>query len=202
MLYQVEDPVAYVLGKELIDEPGNSFNYAGGNNVLLGEVLENAAGMDIDEFSGEYLFEPLGIDPYYWAAYRNGVVDAAGSIEITPRDMAKIGLTFLNDGFWNGERIVSEEWVRKSSTQYPGNSWLNDLDDHWGMRGYSYSWWTHHFSRSGKRIDMYYAGGWGGQFIMVIPELETVVVFTGGNYLTFRPPFEILKKYILPAFKN
>jgi hypothetical protein len=49
---------------------------------------------------------------------------------------------------------------------------------------------------------MYYAGGWGGQFIMVIPELDAVVVFTGGNYLSFRPSFEILKKYILPAFEN
>lgn len=200
MLYQVDDPVAYVLNKGLIDESGKSFNYAGGNNILLGEIIKNAAGMNIDEFSGKYLFGPLGIDPYYWATYRNGVVDAAGSIEITPRDMAKIGLTFLNGGVWNGNRILSEEWVRKSAASYPGNSWLNDWDDHWGMKGYSYSWWTHHFTRGGKRVDMYYAAGWGGQFIMVIPDVNSVLVFTGGNYLSFRPPFEILKKYILPAF--
>jgi len=200
MLYQVDDPVAYVLNKGLIDESGKSFNYAGGNNILLGEIIKNAAGMNSDEFSGKYLFGPLGIDPYYWATYRNGVVDAAGSIEITPRDMAKIGLTFLNGGVWNGNRILSEEWVRKSAASYPGNSWLNDWDDHWGMKGYSYSWWTHHFTRGGKRVDMYYAAGWGGQFIMVIPDVNSVLVFTGGNYLSFRPPFEILKKYILPAF--
>jgi len=77
---------------------------------------------------------------------------------------------------------------------------MNNWDDHWGMKGYSYSWWTHTFSKSGKRINMYYAAGWGGQYIMVIPELNTVVVFTGGNFTSFRPPFEILKKYILPAF--
>ena len=47
---------------------------------------------------------------------------------------------------------------------------------------------------------MFYAAGWGGQFIMVIPDLNSVVVFTGGNYLTHRPPFDILKKFILSVY--
>jgi CubicO group peptidase (beta-lactamase class C family) len=201
MMYQAEDPVTYVLNRPLIDESGKSFKYAGGCNILLGEILKNATKMNIDEFSGKYLFGPLGIDPYYWSQYKNGVVDAAGSLKITPRDMVKIGVTFLNKGGWNGKQIISEKWVDKSATSYPGNSWLNNWDDHWGMRGYSYSWWTHVFTKSAKRVDMFYAAGWGGQYIMVIPELNTVAVFTGGNYLSYRPPFEILKKYILPAFK-
>ena len=201
MMYQAEDPVTYVLNRPLIDEFGKSFKYAGGCNILLGEILKNATKMNIDEFSGKYLFEPLGIDPYYWSQYKNGVVDAAGSIKITPRDMAKIGVTFLNKGVWNGKQIISEKWVDKSAASFPGNNWLNNWDDHWGMKGYSYSWWTHLFSRSGKRINMFYAAGWGGQYIMAIPELNTVVVFTGGNFVSYRPSFEILKKYILPAFK-
>ena len=200
MMNYAEDPVTYVLNKPLIDEPGKSFKYAGGCNILLGEILKNATKMNIDEFSGKYLFEPLGISPYYWSQYKNGVVDTAGSLKITPRDMTKIGVTFLNKGIWNGEQIISEQWVDKSAVSYPGNSWLNNWDDHWGMRGYSYSWWTHTFVKSGKRINMFYAAGWGGQYIMVISELNTVVVFTGGNYLSYRPPFEILKKYIIPAF--
>ena len=68
-----------------------------------------------------------------------------------------------------------------------------------GKLGYAYTWWTKEYSHSGKRIYMYAAGGWGGQHIMVLPEVNTVVVFTGGNYLTKRPPFKILKKYIIPA---
>ena len=199
-LYLVEDPVAFVLNKPLIDEPGKSFKYAGGNNVLLSEILKNATKMNIDEFSGKYLFEPLGIAPYYWSQYKNGVVDAAGSLEITPRDMVKIGVTFLNKGVWNGKQIISEHWVDKSAVSFPGNSWLNNWDDHWGLRGYAYMWWTHQFVKSSKRLNMYYAAGWGGQYIMIIPELNTVVVFTGGNYLSYRPPFEILKKYVIPAF--
>ena len=120
MMALVEDPVTYVLNKSLIGEPGKSFKYAGGCNILLGEILKNATNMNIDEFSGTYLFEPLGIDPYYWAQYKNGVIDAAGSIRITPRDMAKIGVTFLNRGDWNGTQIISEEWVDKSANSFPG----------------------------------------------------------------------------------
>ena len=200
MTYQAEDPITYILSKPLIYEPGGSFQYYGGANIVLSEIVKNATKMNLDEFSVKYLFEPLGIAPYYWSQLNRGVIDGAGGLRITPRDMAKIGVTFLNKGVWNGKQIISEQWVDKSATSFPGNNWLNNWDDHWGLRGYSYSWWTHQFVKSGKRINMYYAAGWGGQYIMVIPELNTVVVFTGGNYTTYRPPFEILKKYILPAF--
>ncbi len=199
-MWYAEDPVTYALEKPLDGEPGKSFNYAGGNNILLGEILKNASGLNIDEFSGKYLFGPLGIDPYYWSQYRNGVIDAAGSVKIKPRDMAKIGLVFLHNGIWKGERIISEDWVEKSAASYKGNTWLNDKDDFHGLKGYSYSWWTHDFVRSGKKINVYYASGWGGQYIMVIPGLNTVAVFTGGNYITRRPAFEILKEYILSAY--
>jgi CubicO group peptidase (beta-lactamase class C family) len=200
MIYEADDPIAQVLKKPLMYEPGENFQYYGGSNFVLGEIVRNAAKMNLNEFSGRYLFEPLGVAPYYWHQVNNGVIDGAGNLSITPRDMAKIGVTFLNRGYWNGRKIISGHWIEKCAASFPGNSWLNDWDDHWGMRGYSYSWWTHQFVRSGERIKMYYAAGWGGQFIMVIPELSTVVVFTGGNFASYRPPFEILKKYILPAY--
>ncbi len=198
-IYFAEDPVAFVLSKDLIGEPGKTFRYAGGNNILLGEILRNATKMNIDEFSGQYLFGPLGIEPYYWTQIGSGVIESAGSLRITPRDMAKIGVTFLNGGEWNGRRIISERWVERSATTYPGNYWLNDWDDFWSLKGYSYSWWLDYFVKSSRMMYMYYAGGWGGQYIVVIPELSTVVVFTGGNYTTYRPSLEILHRYILPA---
>jgi hypothetical protein len=202
MMGLVEDPVAFILDKPLIDKPGTSFRYAGGCNVLLGEILRNATLMNLNEFSGKYLFGPLEIDQYYWSEYRDGTIDAAGGLRITPRAMLKIGVTFLNNGKWKGDPIISEYWVGKSATSFPGNWDLNNWDDHWGLRGYGYSWWTHSFSRSGKRMDMFYAAGWGGQYIMVIPDLNAVIVFTEGNYTTYRPGFEILKKYIFPACQH
>jgi len=200
-VYFSKDPVTTILSKPLQYQPGTFFQYYGGSNFLLGEILKNAAQMDMDTFAGKYLFKPLGILPHTWLQLNRGVIDGAGGLLITPRDMMKIGATFLNKGIWNGKRIVSEDWVNQSTTPFPGNRWMNHWDDHWGMKGYGYSWWTHTFVKSAKKMDMVYAAGWGGQYIMVIPELNTVVVFTGGNYTSYRPPFEILKKYILPAFK-
>jgi CubicO group peptidase (beta-lactamase class C family) len=199
MTYLSEDPVRFVLSKPLVSEPGENFQYYGGSNFLLAKILRQASGMGLDEFAGKFLFEPLGIGHYEWLKLNKGVVDGAGGLIIIPRDMLRIGITFLNRGVWKGKRIVSENWVAASGTPYPGNSWMNNWDDHWGLRGYGYSWWTHTFSGMGKRIDMFYAAGWGGQYIMVIPPLKSVVVFTGGNYTTVRSSFEILKKYILPV---
>jgi CubicO group peptidase (beta-lactamase class C family) len=194
------DPISYILEKPLVHEPGTRFNYSGGDIILLGEIIRNATGMAIDEFSGNYLFEPLGIDSFDWIAqFDNGVFETAANLKMTPRDMTKIGVTFLNKGVWNGEQIVSGQWVKKSATPFPGNTGINVPGEDSGRMGYSYTWWTGEYSRSGQKIHMYTASGFGGQHIMILPEVNTVVVFTGGNYLTPRPPFKILKKYVIPA---
>ena len=113
--------------------------------------------------------------------------------------MIKIGATFQNRGLWNGNQIVPENWVDKSAVPYGGNHGINIPGEPSGKLGYSYSWWTKEYLGYGKMIHMYAAGGFGGQHIMVLPEVNTVVVFTGGNFLTKRPPFKILKKYVIPA---
>jgi len=204
-----EDPITCVLQRPLVNEPGTSFTYNGGGMIVLGEIIQNATNMNIDEFSREYLFEPLETDSFdWWQRFENGVIETSGGLNMTPRDMAKIGVTFLNKGVWNGKRIISEEWVQKSATSFPDNHGINIPGTDQGENGYSYSWWTKTFpdswwarlfSNSDERINMYYAGGWGGQNIMVFPELNTVVVFTGGNYTSKTTIFKILKKYIIPA---
>ena len=195
-----KDPLTYILEKPLVTEPGTSFIYSGGNMIVLGEIIRNATNMYIDEFSTKYLFEPLGIDSTNWTIrYTNGVIETAGSFEIRPRDMTKIGVTFLNNGVWNGTRIISEQWVGKSATTYSGNTGINVPNSTSGRRGYSYTWWTKQYSEAGKEVNMFFASGWGGQEIMVLPETNTVVVFTGGAYTSTVKVFKILENYILPA---
>jgi len=198
--YQDKDPISFILGRPLLHEPGSSFTYSGGNTDILGEIIKNATNMELDEFSEKYLFQPLGIDSSYWAVrYDNGVIEASGSLELTPRDMLKIGVSFLDNGLWNGERIVSEHWVRKSAGEYTGNHGINIPGVASGRQGYSYSWWTKEYMHAGTKNRMYDAGGWGGQNIMVLPGLNMVVVFTGGNYTTKAKPHEILERFIIPA---
>jgi len=199
--FNCDDQIACILERPLLCEPGTSFTYSGGNMIVLGEIIKNATKMDIEDFSRTYLFDPLEIGASNWTVrYPNGVVEAAGSLEIKPRDMVKIGMTFLKKGMWNGKQIISKQWVEKSATTFPGNTKINIPGEDSGRVGYSYTWWTKHYSESGKEIHMFYAMGWGGQLIMVLPEVNTVVVFTGGNYVTSRPDFKIFEKYVIPAF--
>ena len=75
--------------------------------------------MNIDEFSAKYLFEPLGTDSFdWWLRFESGVIEAASGIKMTPRDMVKVGVTYLNEGVWNGKRVISEQWVEKSATAF------------------------------------------------------------------------------------
>lgn len=202
-----DDPIACILQKPLVSEPGTDFTYSGGNIVVLGEIIRNATGMDIEAFSGRYLFEPLGIETPEWP-WINDKVIFGGDQRLTPREMLKIGVTYLNDGVWDGRQIVSEEWVAKSATPYPGpdNSWFNNFarpippgEGTWGPRGYSYTWWTHQFSHSGEKYPAFWAFGWGGQRIIVLPDQDTVVVLTGGNYTSTDPTLKIVTKHVIPA---
>lgn len=198
--YHEQGPLDFILSRPVVHKPGTHYVYSGGNFEVLGVMVEHASGMSYEEFSKEYLFEPLGLDSANWyQRYPSGEVHAAGGLRITPREMLKLGACMLNQGSWDGKRIVSEDWVEHCARAYPGNQGINIPGEPSGKLGYSYSWWTKVYRIGGERVHMYAAGGWGGQHIMVLPELSMVVVFTGGNYLSKRPPFKILEKYILPA---
>jgi len=198
--FQDKDPITFILEKPLINNPGTTFNYSGGNTIILGEIIKNASNMKLDKFSEEYLFKPLEIDSSSWGPqYNNGVIEAGGGLEITPRDMAKIGVICLNNGAFNGKQIISEQWIKKCNIQYSNNTNI-DIPGHTsGIHGYSYSWWLKSYKKSGEDINMYHAVGWGGQEIIILPELNTVVVFTGGNYIPNVKVIAILEEYILPA---
>lgn len=206
-----EDPVACILAKPLISEPGTDFTYSGGNSILLGEIVRSATNLDIEAFAGEYLFSPMGIDPPEWGWIGDsGVVYAAGDQRLTSREMIKFGVAYLNGGVWNGQRILSEGWIGRSAASYagPNNSWFNYFlrsippgDNTWGQRGYSYAWWTHEYSHSGSRFPAFWAFGWGGQRIVVFPDQSAVVVLTGGSYVSKDHTATILEEFVLPAFR-
>jgi CubicO group peptidase (beta-lactamase class C family) len=182
------DPFRYVLEKPLTESPGRKFLYHTGLSVLLGEIVRRASGQEVDVFAEKNLFEPLGITDWYWARLRSGAVHTGGGLWLQPRDMAKIGALYLNGGRWNGKQIVSEGWVRKSTTQQAP------------FRGYGYQWWLHTFRGRDRAIDAFAAQGLGGQFIFVFPDRRLVAVFTGWNMGSLtEQPFEMLQRYVVPA---
>lgn len=202
-IWYSQDPVRYVLEKPMLHQAGSVFNYSGGNMIVLGEILRNASGLDIEKFSEKYLFGPLGIKSALWDdTFRTGAYDTGGGLSLTPRDMLKIGITFLQNGSWQDNEILPPEWIQNSSSAFGNNTGINipGIDD--GKSGYSYAWWIYKTKIKGRTIRYYGAGGWGGQEIMVFPELNAVIVFTGGNFVREVKVFTILKKYILPALSE
>ena len=129
--------------------------------------------------------------------FDSGVIYGGGEQRLSSREMLKFGVTFLNGGVWDGQRIVSEQRVQNSATTYPATTRIRVPGSDSGRRGYSYTWWTKEYSQS----DAFFAAGYGGQVIMVLPELNAVVVFTGGNYSTSVRTFTLLERYVLPAFE-
>ena len=194
-----DDPLKCVLERELVHKPGESFTYNGGGVVILGEILKNATGMDVGEFSKKYLFEPLGVDSACWYQFNNGVFATDGSLYITPRDMLKFGVTYLNGGRWNGQEILPESWVSKSAEIYINNMGINIPIEDSGENGYGYLWWVSQLDFKGSKTKMYRANGWGGQVIMVFPDLGMVVAFTSGNYASESKLFKVIKNYVLPS---
>ena len=197
-LFVVPDPIEYILAKPVVAEPGTRFYYSGGDVNLLGEIIKEATGLRIDEFTDRYLFGPLGITDYEWKFINPDIVYTSGDLKLRPRDMAKLGQLYLNNGIWNGKRIISEEWTKNSTRKYieVQNSYMASA---YGD-SYGYQWFLQTFNVDSVSYDSISRDGWGGQRIQVFPSLNMVVVLTGGNYATEPTPVnDIITRYILPA---
>jgi len=185
------DPIGFFLSKDLEFQPGTFFEYNSGATVLLGVILEMATGMDLLEYARTRLFEPLSIDQYEWLQLPSGIRNAASSLYLTAKEMAMIGFFMLKKGFVDGKQIVNQQWVElitkknKATPKGPASSY-----------GYGLSWWMN--SQGG-----FSARGYGGQFILVYPEQQLIVVTTGGLFGNdFNYPDTILAKGILAALSD
>ena len=192
-IYRKKDWLQYAVDLPMVSEPGTISNYCSIGTVLAAEIISQASGMTIDKFAEQYLFNPLGIKNVKWGHTSNKkVIPSAKRLYMTSRDMAKIGQLILNKGKWNDKQIVSEEWVNESTTiksKISGND-------------YAYLWWNIPFKLNERLTISKTASGNGGQYIIVIPEIDMVAVFTGGAYNSqdAQLPFEIMNKIFIPTF--
>ena len=103
----------------------------------------------------------------------------------------------MNDGVWNGKRVISSKWIAKTLTPQISTGGRSKDGE-----AYGYQWWLKTFSRENKPIHAYIRSGWGGQAIILFPEIDMLVVFTGGNYVVPDPVLDLIQEYILPAIQN
>ncbi len=197
-MYPTDDWIKFYFDQPLATTPGEKFSYATSGIVALGSVITRASDLRIPAFTDRYLFGPLGITDYKWPITNSrgnqGLAMTGGGLNLRPRDMAKFGQLYLNNGVWNGERLITESWIRASTTKHA-------TSNHHG-EDFGYLWRMIDRSVEDHKVRSLEAWGNGGQFIMVFPSLNLVAVFTGENYGLFpemEQPFEMIERYVLPA---
>jgi len=186
-----DDVIKSTFEQKFKSKPGEKFEYQSPQINLLASVIMNTTGESVQKFAEENLFKPLGIKKYLWKNFKhNNYPLMDGSLALRPRDMAKIGQMILNKGSFDGNQVISKEWIEESS------SFKVEADEFFD---YGYLWWLGE-SHSRPGIKVIFSNGLGGQHIVIIPDLSVVIVTTGENY--DKPAGLLIKmidKYILPA---
>lgn len=209
-----KDMVSYTLALPLEYKPGTKFQYSSANSMLLAPIIYNATLQQANEFAKETLFKELGIENYEWnkqaefwnktagneiptnkphikyqKAYSQ-LTNTATGLLMLPRDMAKLGQMYLDKGKWRGKQVIPASWVQKSTSEQIPNS---NYGLHWKLLQIG-------------EYKSFYASGFGLQRIFVVPQLNTVIIFTQNWYQNQpkgeKQTMEILKEYIIKAIKN
>ena len=194
------DPIGYVLAKPVAAPPDTLWTYNGGGTELLGNILERVSDKPLEAFAREVLFQPLGITVVEWKAYKNGKIAAAAGLRLRPRDAAKIGQLVLNRGQWNGQQIVSADWIAQSITPR-----FQAIGYFGGTLFYGYQWWMGRSLAGGKEIKWVAAFGWGGQRIFIVPELDLVMMTTAAQYGQPKEglaAIDILSNIVIPSVRD
>ncbi|URN95406.1 MAG: beta-lactamase family protein [Candidatus Pristimantibacillus lignocellulolyticus] len=172
------DWITYVLQQPISDEPGTVMVYNSGVSQLLAAILVQSTGMSITQYADTHLFGPLGIEQYDWKIDPQGIHTGGYGLQLSAYDMLKFGLLYLNKGVWSHKRLISEKMVSHSTR---ASIAVNPPE-----RGfYGWHWWSDSVpvkSITGESIisdlHYYYARGFGGQFIIIVPTLDAVIVLT------------------------
>jgi CubicO group peptidase (beta-lactamase class C family) len=200
-----DDCVRYLLELPLQYDPGSVFTYNTGCSMLLSKILQAKTNQTKEDFARDNLFHPLGITIWKWINWtkwkdwpsQDFMTHSGGNLEMRPIDMAMFVYLFLKNGKFNNTQIIPEEWVKESTTER-----FMTL-----IGGYGYQWWSESETIAFLRPDidgihMYSAQGYQGQFIMVIPHLDMVVVTTAKNKLLGLEGQGIVFDGILSALKK
>ena len=193
------DWIQYMLSRPMEYPPGTQFVYNSGCSVLLSGVIKKTTGVTAEEFAAKNLFNRIGITDWSWDSGPNGITNTGWGLSLRPIDMARLGYLYLNNGQWDTVAVVKENWVSLSTS--------DKISAGMYFR-YAYQWWRfsndHPVASVLSTNDVYFAWGYGGQFIFVIPHLSMVVAFTAGNFIGGSDgyAFTLLKDYIVPAVKN
>ena len=188
--------VRHILTRPMVDRPGGRMIYSTGSTHLLSAIITRATGMSTLEYGRRHLAGPLGLTLPAWLRDPQGIYFGGNEMTMTPRAMLAVGDLYRRGGSIDGFEVVSGEWVRESFTPRTASRY--------SRRQYGYGWWM----RMLAGHPTYYAWGYGGQFIFVIPELDAVIVATSSpNPGDGRRPHRrdldtLIERQLVPAIRR
>jgi len=179
MLFNEPDMAGYTMSLKMKYDPGTHFYYSSGNSNILSKLVREIVGPDqYPAYLYTSLFHKIGMNSVVMEPDASGTIVGSSYVFATARDYARFGLLYLNDGVWNGNRILPEGWVKRATTPPPANH----------SKVYGYQVWLNGQGKDPGTLnypevpsDMYYADGFGGQDIYVIPSRQLVIVRLGLN---------------------
>jgi CubicO group peptidase (beta-lactamase class C family) len=159
--------VRFALRRPLIADPGTTMEYSTGNSHLLSALLTRVTKQSTWQLAQQGLARPLGFTLARWPQDPQGVYFGGNEMLMTPRQMLAFGELYLNEGRVGDRQLFPADWVKRSFVPRGRSRWGSD-------REYGYGWWI----RSLSGLSAYYAWGYGGQFIFIVPSARAVVVTT------------------------
>lgn len=189
------DWIGYALRRPMRCLPDRCWEYSTGNYHLLSALLTRATGTDTRSWARRKLLGPLDVPARSWDRGPDGYYLGGNNMAFTPRELLRVGEMLLDGGRWNGQQIVPAEWIEQSWTPLVTSS-FNGND-------YGYGWWGRRLS--GERV--WYAWGYGGQYLFLVPGLDLAVVATTEvdrerRFDADRAIFRILREEIIPEVRR
>jgi CubicO group peptidase (beta-lactamase class C family) len=163
--------VRYAITRPMVDVPGGRMQYSTGSSHLLSAILTRATGTSTLAYAREKLARPLGIDIPGWTTDPQGIYFGGNEMRMTPRDMLTFGEMYRNGGVHEGVQVVPREWIERS--------WVPRTVSRFNTHRYGYGWWI----RQSGPHPVYFAWGYGGQYIFIVPDLELTMVTTSDPVL-------------------
>ena len=188
--------VRYVLAQPLVDAPGTRVEYSTGTSHLLSAVLTKATKMSTWQFAQQELARPLGFSLAQWPQDPQGIYFGGNDMLMMPRHMVRFGELYENNGRIGDRQLIPTSWVDKASVGVGRSRWGSD-------REYGTGFWIREFA--GHKS--YYAWGYGGQFIFIIPDLDLVVVTTSRSDVSTERRdhlggiYDLVEYQVVPAIK-
>ncbi len=199
-IYHSDNWIKSTIELPLLSNPEEKFRYNTFQPHLVSGIITKASGMNTLDVANKYLMSPLKISIKCWERDPQGVYFGGNDMYFVPRDMARIGLLYLNNGTLDGKEIIPTEWIKTSRSNYiefTTQTW-GELHDY----SYGYLWWTGKI----KDYEVFLEIGYGGQFVINIPALNMVIVTTANYGVDWdtadwqeREVINVVANYILAA---